>query len=173
MPTFQIHQSFSSLLDLLLRFLVHSLLRSSVPRPPPSHLSPLACPSSSSPSDRPPAMEAVAEAEMRNGASSVVSPLVRPSPSVRGEQCLAAEEEGRKEGRKEGGEPRPRRPDEENRARSAFGRGETREGGRESDSENRQLKCTASCHGLRGGGGEHERLRLSRVFIHDTVIYWE
>ena len=112
-------------------------------------------------------MEAVAEAEMRNGASSVVSPLVRPSPSVRGEQCLAAEEEeGRKEGRKEGGEPRLR-PDEENRATSAFGRG------RESDSENRQLKCTASCHGLRGGGGEHERLRLSRVFIHDTVIYWE
>ena len=46
---------------------------------------------------------------MRNGASSVVSPLVRPSPSGREEQCLAAEEEGRKEG----GEPRP---DEENRA---------------------------------------------------------
>ena len=77
---------------------------------------------------------------MRNGASSVVSPLVRPSPSGREEQCLAAEEEGRKEG----GEARP---DEESRACEEC----LWEAGREGDSENRQLKCTASCRGLRGG----------------------
>ena len=59
-------------------------------------------------------MEAVAEAEMRNGASSVVSPLVRPSPSVRA--MFGGGGGRRKEGRKKGGEPRQPRPDEENRA---------------------------------------------------------
>ena len=47
-----------------------------------------------------------------------------------------------------------------------------REGDWESDSENRQLKCTASCHGLRGGGGEHERLRLNRAFLYDTGMMY-
>ena len=129
-------------------------------------------------------MEAVAEAEMRNGASSVVSPLVRPSPSVRGAmfggEGRRGRKEERKEGRKEGGEPRPW-PDEENRAseraseRVPLGgerREREREGDWESDSENRQLKCTASCHGLRGGGGEHERLRLNRAFLYDTGMMY-